>query len=69
MPVIALECYDRYLGFLTMTDPLYRDLSFQKKNNIPDTESGDIIIQKSGGKMVKGKQVKKWQPKIIRRGS
>lgn len=68
VPVIALECYDRYLGFLTMIDPLYRDLSFLKQDTMQGPESGDTVIQNVGGEKGKGKQVKKWQPKIIRRG-
>ncbi|MBN2535910.1 MAG: hypothetical protein JXB88_23730 [Spirochaetales bacterium] len=67
VPVIALEDYDRYLGFLTLTDPFYQNQSFRKQENTQTVTSGKNGVTCDEGKKIKGKVIKKWQPKIIRR--
>ena len=57
--IIALECYDRYLGLLTLIDPAYIQ---------PDHRINAETVEQIGGENRKVKVVKPWQPKIIRRG-
>jgi hypothetical protein len=87
-PVIAVECYDRYLGFLSLTTLFYSEHQHSKElqsginpgdehstkkfsgtteEAFRDKIPGEIVVQHKGGKKVKVKRVKKWQPKKIRR--